>query len=265
MEKINLLNLDLQFQGGFDEDTYKLVVKAYNNQLGEDKLCIDKSSDLERSYYSSIDINRENDKHKFIYFDKTTIQPKEPTCGENVILKTSLINVGDETIDVVLVTIKNEDLSIYKEYRIVDDLEEGEKREINIPIKIPIDARNGYYPLDFIASYDPYYNSPSFKEIINKNGEFVISVVGCENVDEEIYFSDVLGGQISESQKVNSDENYKKSTIIEDNKITENQKDNLELDNYSYIPYKNNLIIILGLIVIVLAIIILFVVLFKGI
>ena len=55
--------------GDFEDDIFKLVIKAFSDDEGEDKICTDSADDLDQDFFQDIEVERENDEGKFIAFE----------------------------------------------------------------------------------------------------------------------------------------------------------------------------------------------------
>ncbi len=162
----------------FEDGNYKLTVKAYSDDLGEDEQCTDTANDLEvNDKYTTIEVERESDEGKFIAFDSVELTPTEATCGDRVSMTLDVYNIGDEDQDQVKITLKNTELGIDEFVEIRTDLDQGDKETISFDFAIPTDAQDKVYSLALSAEYD--YNRGSYREELDEDTSVSLRVVGC--------------------------------------------------------------------------------------
>ncbi|MBS3071651.1 putative S-layer protein [Candidatus Pacearchaeota archaeon] len=162
----------------FEDGNYKLAVKVYSDDSGEDIECADTSNDLDQTFYHDLDIERENDEGRFIAFENTEINPEEVTCGDTVRLSTDVFNIGDEDQDQVKITLENSELKLNLEREIRNDLDQGDKEAVNFDFIIPEGTQNKVYNLELGAEYD--YNRGSYRQSSDESTTFQMRVIGCE-------------------------------------------------------------------------------------
>jgi len=139
----------------FESENYKLVIKAYSDDLGEDQLCVAQNSDFDNDYYQTIDGIREEDEEKHVIFDNIKISPSIAQCGERVQLTGEIFNIGDYDYEgQVKVTLFNNELSLNLEEIVRQDLDQGDSEVVEFEFDIPAGALEKLYTLEFRTYYD---------------------------------------------------------------------------------------------------------------
>jgi len=148
--RFRLEESDDDLDGNFD-----FVVKVFE-QGNEDQVCIDFADDLESmlGFSEDIDLERENDEERFVRFNDIEITPSQATCNEPVRIEADAVNIGDDDVEDLFVTLVNSALGIDISQRIRDDLDEGEETSILIDFIVPKDAANGNYNLILSSDYE---------------------------------------------------------------------------------------------------------------
>jgi len=155
-----------------DKGNYIFKIKAYSDDLDEDNVCVDYSDDLSDNdfgdsiYYAEIDINKEKENdERPVVVDVEELNNLEAFCDTEVSLVVDIWNIGDEDQEQVKVTLFNEDLGIDMDYVLRGGLDEGDdKEEIEFVFKIPKDAEEKEYLLDFQTYYDYDEDDDTFDE-----------------------------------------------------------------------------------------------------
>jgi hypothetical protein len=162
-----------------EDGTYKLAVKAYSKDLGEENLCIDESGDLSDTFFEDIKIEREDKAGKFIAFDNIELFPLEATCGDIVSLDFDVVNVGDEDQTQTKVNLRNNEigLNIFKEIR--SDLDQGDSRKVSFSFVIPEDLEEKFYNIDIFAEYDYKERRNVYEETSDDLKSVPLKVFGC--------------------------------------------------------------------------------------
>jgi uncharacterized membrane protein len=161
----------------FDDGSYKLTVKAYSDDLGEDVECTDTASDLSDDNFESISVDRESDSGKFIAFDDVQFIPGEVTCGERVSMTFDVYNIGDEDQDQVKVNLRNTPLKLDESVEIRSDLDQGDSETINFDFVIPDGVTDGLYDLRLTADYD--YKNGNYRDNSDDETLFQLRLLGC--------------------------------------------------------------------------------------
>lgn len=160
-----------------DSGNYKLAVKAYSKDLGEDNLCTDSSSDLGSTVYQQIRVDKQDDEGKFIAFDNVRISPVEAICGDAVTLSFDAFNVGDSDQDQVKIKLFSRDLAVNQEVEIKQGLNQGDKQSMVMNFAVPEGLQDKSYPVDLSAEYD--YNNGVYRESSDESTKLFLKVFGC--------------------------------------------------------------------------------------
>jgi hypothetical protein len=139
----------------FNEDNYKLVIKAYSDDAGEDTLCSSRSTDLSNDYYQSINGVRETEEENQIVLTDLVLSPSTAQCSDVVQLSAEVVNIGDEDyLDQVKVTLYNKELGINTEEILREDFDAGDSSTVNFEFSIPENAAEKTYNLELVTYYD---------------------------------------------------------------------------------------------------------------
>lgn len=160
-----------------DDGDYKLVVKAYSDDLKEENECTNTASDLSDDTFESVTIERESDEGKYISFDEITFTPNEPTCGETVSMRLDVLNIGDEDQDQVRINLKNTELGIDEFFEIRNDLNQGDSETVNFDFAIPQNAKDKLYNLALSSEYD--YRNGNYRQESDDDTIVQLRVLGC--------------------------------------------------------------------------------------
>ncbi len=201
-EKIDLGNVDedsseegvfeFRVNSDIEKGNYKLAIKAYSDDLGEENSCIDSSDDLEENIYEPIEIESVEDEGKFVVIDDI-IMPEELMCGESITGSLTLLNVGDEDQDKVRINIESDDLNIDTYYEIAN-LDEGDEKDIDFNIPLPSNIE-GSYDLEFTTEYD--YDDGDYDESSEETWESELRV----ECDTQVIFTE-LSNDIQPEQRI---------------------------------------------------------------
>ncbi len=187
----------------FDTGNYRLAVKVYSDDEDESNECDDNSNDLSDTLYEKITVDNENDDEKSIVVDDIRL-PAQATCGETVTGTFKVYNIGDSDQDQVLVTMKNSELNLNKEFVIRQNLDKGEDDTLDFAFDVPSNVQDGTYSLSFRTFYDYDDNDDSYDQESADDFTSTFTVLGCrpiptdENSDVFInaeLASDALPGQ----------------------------------------------------------------------
>jgi len=139
---------------GVDDNNYILMVKAFPDN-DEDEICIDSTSDFTRTYYTNINIDREDEDDRQIIFENIEITDDQPIpAGMEVTVKTKVYNIGEEDQDKVKVKLFNSALGVDL-FHVIDDFETDDSaKTIEFTFIIPEDAEGKLHTLGLIALYD---------------------------------------------------------------------------------------------------------------
>jgi len=180
----------------FEPGDYKLVVKAYSEDLGEDEMCVDFSNDFDNYNYQSIDGEREQEEEKHIVIYDIELYPETAQCGERVQVVAKMANIGDEDYeDRATAVMEVPGLGIYLEYTVYEDFDIGDSANIEFEFDVPIEAFEGNYLLEFRTLYDynivhGFYNiisDEAFLEDLRVQGNCEIS----SEIEEYLILEDI--------------------------------------------------------------------------
>lgn len=172
------VTFEFKVPADFEDGDYKLTVKAYSDDAGEDEICADSSNDLNNNdIYQDIEIIREDDEGKFITFDNVEFNPQQATCSEEVVMTFDVVNIGDEDQDQVRVTISNRELGLDLSKEIRNDLDQGDSEELSFNFIIPADAVDKSYAIEIDAEYD--FRRDIYRESLDDPEFEAVTVLGC--------------------------------------------------------------------------------------
>ncbi|MBU0760643.1 MAG: putative S-layer protein [Nanoarchaeota archaeon] len=189
----------------FEDGDYKLTVKAYSDELGEENECVDSARDLDTDFFQEIEIEREDDESRFIIFDNVVIEPSETSCGDSVTLTADIYNIGEDDQDRVRVNLVNNELGLDEFVEIMGDFDVGDEESVSFDFVIPNVAKNKIYQLRLSTDYDfkrNAYSESSDEELIE------LSITACGvtpivAVDDNGQSGDIiyLGGRADEESE----------------------------------------------------------------
>jgi uncharacterized membrane protein len=161
----------------FEDDKYRLVVKAYSddNEFGEDKLCTSRVSEFDDDFFQEIDGERETDEEKHIVLNNIKITPSPAQCNERVQVTAEVFNIGDEDYeDQVRVTMFNSELGINDENIIREDFDQGDSELIDFEFDVPASATEKIHIIEFKTYYDYDEDVDTYDETSDE--EFTVSL-----------------------------------------------------------------------------------------
>ncbi|HLC82983.1 MAG TPA: putative S-layer protein [Bacteroidia bacterium] len=168
----------------FESGNFRLVVKAFSDDLGENVLCIAHASDLDNSVYQSITGDREEDEEKQVIFHNIKLTPSPAQCGDRVQVTGEVANIGDEDYeDQVKVTIFNQELDLNTEKIVRKDLDQGDSELVDFEFDVPQDTQEKSYIIEFKTHYE--YDEDDDDYGITSDEEFTQSLRvegGCGTV-----------------------------------------------------------------------------------
>jgi hypothetical protein len=163
----------------FEDDNYKLVIKAYSDDLGEDKECTAKSNDLSDTYFESINGERETDEEKHIIVDNIKVSPNPVQCNEILQITAEAFNIGDADYeDQIRITAFSEGLGLNTEEIIREDFDEGDSELFDIEFKIPANTEEKLYNIEFRTYYDYDEDDDSYDEVSDEKFTTQVRVAG---------------------------------------------------------------------------------------
>jgi len=160
----------------FNDESYKLVVKAYSeDQGGQKSLCVAHSSDLDNNYYQSISGTRETDENQQVIITETLLSPETAQCGDKVQLSGDVANIGDtDYTDKVKITLVNKELAINANQEINTDLDQGDSTSFSFDFDIPATAAEKTYTLSMKTYYD--YDTSDDTYALTSDKTFTVSL-----------------------------------------------------------------------------------------
>ncbi len=160
----------------FDAGNYRMAVKVYDDDNGENNGCKDTSNDFDNSYFQSIDMIKASDEGRFIAVGDFNVD-SQITCGSTLTGQFTLFNIGEDDQDRVRVTIKNSELNINEQIELTSDLDKGEEETMTFSVQIPATATNGKKQLEFFTEYD--YKNGNYREESDDSTEYSVELIGC--------------------------------------------------------------------------------------
>jgi uncharacterized membrane protein len=166
------------------DDTYRLAVKAYSKKsgIGEEKICVDHSSDLEGpgGIYQEIKVSKQDDDGKRIGFDNIRFSPTEASCGDTVDVSFDAVNIGDEDQDQVKVSLSNKDLNLNQSLELKGGLDQGDSESVSFTFEVPKNIVDKTYTLELFAEYD--YNKGVYRQELDDAKKVSFKIFGCTPV-----------------------------------------------------------------------------------
>ncbi len=157
----------------FDVGDYTLVFKAFEDGK-ENSLCAERDE-------GAIDVDQESDEGRFVIVDEI-LMDNQVTCGDTVSGRFTVFNIGDESQDRVLITMKNTELGVDQRFEITKDFDEGDDQTFDFTFPVPSNAKNKLYPIEFTTEYD--YRNGVYREISEDNFIGFVTVIGCAGTGE---------------------------------------------------------------------------------
>ncbi len=139
-----------------NEDSYRLYIKAYDDNEGENKQCTDK---FDSQNYKSITIKREKND---IQVEKISV-PETVQCGQPVDIKMDVVNLGKKDEKKVKVTLTNTELGLKQDF-IVNSLNKGDSKSVNFNFLAPTTVKEGTYVLKSSLSFNYNSNRDSYDQ-----------------------------------------------------------------------------------------------------
>ena len=158
----------------FDVGQHNLVFKAFEDGK-ESTLCV------EREFETKVDLDQESEEGRFVIVDEIMMD-QQVTCGDTVSGRFTVFNIGDETQERVLITMKNNELGVDQKFEITSDFDEGDDQSFDFTFSIPTNAQNKLYPIEFTTEYD--YRNGIYREISEDTFVGFVTVIGCTGTGE---------------------------------------------------------------------------------
>jgi hypothetical protein len=167
----------------FEDDNYKLVIKTYSDDLGQDMECSSESNDLSDNLFESIDGEREEDEEKHIILDNIKVSPNPAQCSEKIQITGELFNIGDEDYeDQVRVTMFSEGLGINTEKTVREDFDQGDSELVDFEFDVPATTEEKLYTIEFRTFYDYDDDDDSYDEVSDEKFITSIRIAGNCNI-----------------------------------------------------------------------------------
>ena len=167
----------------FEDDDYKLVIKTYSEDLGQDMECSSESNDLSDNLFESIDGEREEDEEKHIIFDNIKVSPNPAQCSEKIQITGELFNIGDyDYEDQVRVTMFSEGLGIDTEKTVREDFDQGDSELVDFEFDVPATTEEKLYTIEFRTFYDYDDDDDSYDEVSDEKFTTSIRIAGNCNI-----------------------------------------------------------------------------------
>ena len=167
----------------FEDDNYKLVIKTYSDDLGQDMECSSESNDLSDNLFESIDGEREEDEEKHIILDNIKVSPNPAQCSEKIQITGELFNIGDEDYeDQVRVTMFSEGLGINTEKTVREDFDQGDSELVDFEFDVPATTEEKLYTIEFRTFYDYDDKDDSYDEESDEKFTTSIRIAGNCNI-----------------------------------------------------------------------------------
>ncbi len=167
----------------FEDDNYKLVIKTYSDDLGQDVECSSESNDLSDDLFETIEGEREEDEEKHIIFDNIKVSPNPAQCSEKIQITGELFNIGDEDYeDQVRVTMFSEGLGINTEKTIREDFDQGDSELVDFEFDVPATTEEKLYTIEFRTFYDYDDDDDSYDEVSDEKFTTSIRIAGNCNI-----------------------------------------------------------------------------------
>jgi len=133
-----------------DDGSYRLYIKAYKSG-SESGLC---TSKFESSDFRVISIERYSEEDRQVMFDEVSFDNNPVECGQEVILKAKVANVGDSDQEKVKVSLYNKELGI-DSYQVLSNLKQDTTaKQIEFTFSIPQNITEKTYKLELKSLYD---------------------------------------------------------------------------------------------------------------
>lgn len=174
-----VVEFEFRVPADFDDGDYKLVVKAYSDDLKEANSCADQVSDFTDDTYLDISVIREDDEGKYIAFEDVRVTPVQASCGETVLMSFDVYNIGDEDQDQVRINLENSELGISLSKEIRSSLDIGDSASMSFSFVVPSSAVDKVYSLNLDAEYD--YRRDIYRERSDTRTSIPLTVLGCGN------------------------------------------------------------------------------------
>ncbi len=170
----------------FDDDNYRLAIKAFSKDEKEEKLCVSKSSDLDKEFYHEIEGTRIKEDDEHIILDNIKVSPSPAQCGERIQVSAEVVNVGDDDYeDQVKITIANKDFVLNLEKVIRKNFDIGDDENVEFEFDIPEGTEEKLHTLEFKTYYGYDEDEDEYDETSKDTFITTIRVAGnCQQAGE---------------------------------------------------------------------------------
>ena len=156
------------------DDSYKLAVKVFDDDAGEDVSCADIIPGDKIS--EDINIDRKDDEDKSIFIWDFEF-PNEVSCGETVSGSFTVSNVGGDDEDRIRVSVTNSKLNLNQAFE-VSNFDKGDEKTFDISFLVPEGIQNERYKMVFLPEFN-YKESSGLYLDKGDEVEHSINVIGC--------------------------------------------------------------------------------------
>ncbi len=191
-----------EFKVNPDADTgsYRLMLKSYSDDVGENKLCLDHSSGLSNNYYDSITIKKETSSSKMVVID-TSALPSVTTasCAQQTTITPTVYNIGTSDFkDQFFVTLNIPALGIKINRTVYGTLNSGDSAQVPLTFNIPRNADQTSYPvyMNIYYGYNQgngaylndyrYVSSNSFNTVLAVSGNCVYATPATTQIEAQL-------------------------------------------------------------------------------
>ena len=184
--------------------SYRLMVKAYSYDSGENKVCIDHSDDLSSygsssAYYAGISVSSPTSSKSVIVDTSSLPTVTTASCRQQVTLTPMVYNIGSKDYkDQILVKLYSADLGLNLNQTVYGNLNSGDGTQVPFTFTIPSNATEKTYSLYFTTYYDynqgrgSYYSdyrygsSDTFNTLLTVSGNCVYATPGTTQVSAQL-------------------------------------------------------------------------------
>ncbi len=164
-----------------EKGNYRLAVKTYSDDEGEEKVCNDNAADFgSSSYFKPIKVENEKEEGRYILFDNMRTTPTQAICGDPVVLTTDVYNIGTKKQDQVRVNLFNRELGVNQKFEIKKDLNVGDKQKgVSFTFVVPKNAIDKSYNLELSADYNFDKSQDEYDLSSDSNTNVPLKIFGC--------------------------------------------------------------------------------------
>ncbi|MCL5730407.1 MAG: putative S-layer protein [Candidatus Pacearchaeota archaeon] len=173
---------DFQFKVNPDIKTgsYRLFIKAYSYDSGENNLCIDHSNDLSSysssNYYADVSVTSPTSSKAVIVDSSSLPASTTAQCNQQITLTPTVYNIGSADYkNQVFVRLYNTELGLDLNQTLYGDLNSGEGMQVPFTFTVPMNAAEKTYTLSFLTYYgytttnNGYYIDGNYYRYVSDN------------------------------------------------------------------------------------------------